>query len=220
MVGVRIRIVDNADQVRVVSLTPQRTYDLQSERFADLVGVDLRAGPEGRHPDRPRRRRQGPRGGGQAQPRSAPRSASNFLSRLSKQGAVVDGPNHEFGWNFYPTNLQVNNVPAFSRVLSSLFGTPRSYTVNAYLDGGSYNCGAYVVVDPEVDSFSYSVDYVYARLDASGNGGPERRYYKDADGGFRKAKPRDQEPRPTHTVTLPTPASPYELDAAFSPSTR
>lgn len=211
MCGVRIRIVEGAEAVRVISLVPQRTYDLQSEvsidltqRIVDLALTAAFGGPgksgdvsvKSRDERRTERRR-------------------NFLSRMSKQGAVVDSANAEFGWNFFPTNLQVNDVSALDWLKNTFTGRPNDFTINGYVDGGVYNCGAYIVVPSDLKSFSYTCEYVYARVDQDGNGGPERRRAMMGDRSFpvttSPQKPVQLVPR---TVKLPD-ATAWELAAGY-----
>lgn len=229
MTGVRIRITgtsscvggeadrDSAWKARVIAPFPQRTYDLQSELSVDLSRRIFDLALTG----------SGPLGGsveaeGSLKNRTALESERrrNFLTRMSKLGAYVDGPNHEFGWNFLPTNLQVDTVSPFSGFLRAItFQPPRDYNINAYLDAATYNCGVYVVVNSDVRTIFYQTDYVIADLDQDGNGGPESRYFLDKN-GQRQVITRKRPPatdRPKGMITLPA-ASAYELQAAVETS--
>lgn len=222
--GVRIRIrsttschlaVDNGNAVKVVSLHPQRTYDLESQIYIDLAkriidtSIALKTGNT---------ELTGFSGDASASnnTKSESQARRNFLQRMSKQGAYVNATNNEFGWNFFPTKLQVDQVSFWGRVADFFTGRSREFAVNAYLDGGLYNCAAYVVVPPDLTSFTFSTEYVYAEIDQDGRGGREKRFYIDKNGDAVEIKPGEHPTDiPKATVTLPK-LSFYELDAMYS----
>jgi hypothetical protein len=216
MTGVRVRIVDaqyrshtsgsrppaaatvDVDAVRVLRLHPTRNYDLDSTVFGEDVrqGLALSGRLNAPLP--------------QADVAvAASRNASieaetrrRFIARIGKSASYADAASHTFGWNFYPSNLQVVRPSALAAIVGWLVGTPRQFEVKAYLEGGGRDCQAVLLVPSDLASFTCEAWSVNAKLDPdAGAGGTE-----EVTDGPTKENPR------RFTVTLP-PFDPLETVA-------
>lgn len=152
----------SADHVRVLSLHPQRNYDLEEQRlsqsFRDTTRLLATAGFS--------------KGGGKID-KSSDRQmeeAIRFLSRVSKVGAWQDAGNRSFGWTFAPSNLRVVPRPVLLQVTDLFTGQPgRQYEAKASLETGSRLCSAILLVETSVDAVelelsSYTMDVERANV--------------------------------------------------------
>jgi len=168
MVGVRLKITDaegaRPDEVHVVRLHPTRNYDLDSVMFAEdlsqslslALNVDAKS----------------PATSAQA---AARREASlqaaerrRFLSRVGKTGSFASASERTFGWDFYPSNLEVVKPNALEAIGGWLFGTPRAYNVRGTLEAGGRDCSVILVIPHGLESFTCEASYEYAALNPDG----------------------------------------------------
>lgn len=175
MTGVRARVVayklkcsceqtvdaSHPSPLKVFRLHPTRNYDLEDQEFADALTENLAVAISG----------QVSAGlSGKAAESVAAQAAEKrrFLSRITKTASWSDAPNAEFGWNFYPSNLQVRERAPLERVAGLVYGPALGrYTVDAYLEGGARDCAAYLVVPTNLESFTLEISHVVASLDGS-----------------------------------------------------
>ncbi|MHC5115125.1 MAG: hypothetical protein ACYTGP_11945 [Planctomycetota bacterium] len=168
MVGLRLQITDAEgaapEDVRVVRLHPTRNYDVDSVAFAEDLSQSLRLALHATAPSQ----------AGDATV-DADRGASleaaerrRFLSRIGKTGSFASATERTFGWNFYPSNLEVVKPNALEAIGGWLFGTPRAYNVRGTLEAGGRDCMAVLVVPTGLESFTCEASYVHAALNPDG----------------------------------------------------
>jgi len=161
--------------VKVLRLHPTRNYDVESVAFgeslkqalaltgkitAPLKVADINAsGARKAGLDAEERRR--------------------FLSRIGKAASFADATNHEFGWNYYPSNLQVVRPGAFEYVFQWLFGTPRAYKVQAYMEGGARDSVAVLLVPRNLHSIRCRVWTFAESLNPNTGSGSKRLSARD-----------------------------------------
>jgi hypothetical protein len=145
-------------QVKVVSLHPRRSYDLESQRsveaFNEILSAAVTAGFS--------------QAAGSAVADRSKRQAEalQLLNRVAKTASWHDAPSRTFGWTFAPSNVQVTPRPVASQVGDFFVGQPgRAYQATASLESGTRLCSAILVLptDPttiwfEVSSFAVTLD--------------------------------------------------------------
>jgi hypothetical protein len=215
MTGVRIRVVGvhrnggtvdrdeqlTADDVRVIRLHPTRSYDVESQAFLEIANRIAEIALSG-----------GAAVGGasasgsvDASRREEVRERRQFLSRITKTASWADAANHEFGWNFYPTNLSSAQRSLLSRLGDVVTLQSRSSVeVQAFLEGGARDCAAWLIVPTDVRSIELEVSHVVASLDPLAMDRKENRYFWTAD--HRLVQTNDADELAEHkriSVTLP-----------------
>ena len=147
--------------VKILRITPQRTYDVDQVGFEEAIASSLSLAADVTAP-------LGQAGTieGQATRKVEADTAARqeFLSRIGKQTAYLDGPPKVFGWNFYPINLQVDKVNAASRFVNWLVGTPRHFEVHGYLEGGTRDCAVVLLVKHDVEEIVLEQGWVTASM--------------------------------------------------------
>ena len=185
---------DSPDLVKVARIHPTRSYDLDQASFGESLvqSLALTASVDAQ-------------GAGYDAAVNAARQAfleteerRKFLSRISKNVSYADAAAHEFGWNFYPSNLEVRRRSEMSKFFGMLAGTPREYDLVARLDGGARDCAVYLVVPRYLESFTCSVVTSYESI----------------DGGDAGSQAATCSPPRTFTVTLPA----WDPDEAAQPA--
>lgn len=148
--------------VRVLSLHPRRSYDLEEQtltqsfrtttRFLAQAGFVKGAGKLDASSDEQQE------------------EASRFLSRISKVGAWQDASRQRFGWTFAPSNLRVAPRNVFIRLVDFFAGEPgRRYTAEGNLETGTRLCSAILLVRSNIDSITFTVDDYTMDVDEAGN---------------------------------------------------
>ena len=197
--GVRVQIMDGADDVKVIRLHPTRSYDVDRQTFAEsnrvaaslsgsgsgnVRGLDFNAAAD-------------------QETTNLARETQNYVSRISKVASFADASTHTIGFNFYPSNLKIQKryVP-----FGALFQIPQYY-VQGNLESGARDCAAILVVPREMKSFTCRVRQVYGSIDGGKvyPGVPVNDETSGAQGSSGWSQP--------FTVTLP-PWDPFEQTAA------
>lgn len=194
MTGVRLRVVatscvkdraqserwhdrDGSVPVDVLRLHPTRSYDIESQGFAELasrlVSLGIDAAPAN-----------APAASASARRERAEeyRERRRFLSRLTKVASYADATTGEFGWNFYPTNLTtVRRSPMAVLVDFLTFQTRSAVQVDAFLEGGARDCAVWLLVPRSVKWIELEVEHVVASVDPAASDRRERRYSVASD---------------------------------------
>lgn len=158
-----------SDLVKVIRLHPTRNYDIDQVAFAEslqealtLTGKITASEKIGTIT-----------ASGSRNAALQAESRRKFISRIGKSASFADASTHTFGWNFYPSNIQVVQPGALESLVNWLVGTPRQYNVKAYLEGGSRDCSVVLLVPRNLQSITCNVTSLYAPIDPdTGNGGP------------------------------------------------
>jgi hypothetical protein len=134
MTGLRITLDDTVkDQIKILRLHPTRNYDVDNTLFAENLAQTLALTGKVTAPlkfadiD----------ASGSRQASLEAEARRKFLSRVGKSASYADASSGMFGWNFYPSNLEVVRPNAPERIGGWLFGTPRAYKTRAFLEGGA-----------------------------------------------------------------------------------
>ncbi len=170
MVGVRVKIQsapggdgsDRSDRIQILRVHPDRAYDVDPTSFAEsldqaltLTGafqgtagtVDLEAT-------------------GTREARLRAEARRSFVQRISKHGSFIDAPQRTYGWNFYPSNIEVVERPAFARLWGMLFGTPAQYETRARLEAGGRDTMVFLLVPSDVTSITFTTWSVEGGIDS------------------------------------------------------
>ena len=144
-------VCPTADDVRVIALNPQRSYDLEdqqlSQSFRDTTRLLAAAGFSQLG------------GNFDASADKQQEEASRFLSRVSKVGAWQDATTRRFGWTCAPNNLRVVPRSLVGRLGDLLASQPgREYEAQASLETGTRLCSAVLLVDKDIDVIKFSVE--------------------------------------------------------------
>jgi hypothetical protein len=197
-----------ADQISVLRLHPSRSYDLDDQLLIEKLDAILDASVSGTHPG------SGVGGAARVKNRKLMETRRSYLLRVSKNASFADAGRHEFGWNFYPTNLierRPDIVQRAHRLFFMLDPVPDAY-VQAFLEPGARDCSAYLLVPSDLKSITFCADYILYSVDADIAGrlpARERRYHIDTEGRLLKIKwlGKDGRVAPTQearfTVELP-----------------
>lgn len=170
--GVRIKITGASGEsrsyaaadVKVIRLHPTHTYDVDqvtsgesAQRAFALagsargsmpgVGVGVDTNAQGAEEEQERRK---------------------FLTRITKVASFADAGEHAFGFNFYPSNVEVRK--RYIPLGFLITGQATTYDTKAYLEGGARDCAAILVVPRDMTSFTCKVRSVWGQID----GGAER----------------------------------------------
>lgn len=211
MTGVRIAITDSttnatsqpgdswtgatkAGLVKILRLHPSRTYDVDATAYGENVRQSLAQSGSITAPLQVA----DISASGSHNASVEAEMRSKFLSRIGKQASFSDAATHTFGWNFFPSNLQVVRPNALESIIGWLFGTPRDFNIRSYLDGGGRDCSVILLVPRNLASFTCKVRSFSANVDPDGGGGSEEERKDSASTEF--------------TVSLPT-WSPHEVVA-------
>jgi hypothetical protein len=151
----------SADDVKVIRVHPTRTYDIDSSSFGQTARQAFAISATGSVAGKPYTANVGVTGNTATQSDERRR----FLSRVTKVVSYADAANHSFGFNFYPTNVQIEPNNFFGIVLGWLGGTPRAYVPRAYLEGGARDCAVIVIVPRNMSSFTCSVSSISENMD-------------------------------------------------------
>jgi len=170
MTGVRIKIISasnrdgtkgDPDDVKIQRLHPTRPYDIEQIGFeeafdsarkvaaevtAPLEALDIKAKLNAEADSREAARRR-------------------FLNRIGKQASFADAGRHEFGWDFYPNNIEVVERSAIDRAVNALFGEPERWHVQAFLEGGARDCSVHILVPAKLKSFTCQIRSFHADID-------------------------------------------------------
>jgi hypothetical protein len=166
MAGVRVEIKSTEpeiplDRVRVLRLHPARNYDVEStsagEASQQAASVALEATVPTQYAN--------VAASGQADRVAASEARQRFLSRISKTASYADAGRHQFGWNFYPSNLEVVRQNLIEAIGNLFAGDPTKYRVKGYLEGGGRDCSAVMLVPANLKSITFKVWYVTASVD-------------------------------------------------------
>ena len=135
--GFRVKIVEaqgasrsyTPDDVKVIRLHPTRSYDVDQTTFGESTrrAFGLAAAGSGSASGL------GAAGNANAQGNEEESECQKFLSRITKVASFADAADHSFGFNFYPSNLQVERRSIPLSLL--LTGKANSYQINAFLEG-------------------------------------------------------------------------------------
>lgn len=157
MVGVRVQVIaangkkERAGEVQILRLHPDRAYDTEPTSFAESLeqilhiagafkgnvgSVDVDAS-----------------GSRDAQLKAEARR--RFVHRIPKHGSYIDAASHTYGWNFYPSNIEVIERPIFARLFGWLFGTPAKYGIQARLEPGGRDAMVFVLVPDGITSITF-----------------------------------------------------------------
>jgi len=105
------------------------------------------------------------------------RERRQFLSRLTRTASFADAANHEFGWNFYPTNLTTVRRSILNQLGNFVTFQSRSpIQVNATLEGGARDCAAWLIVPTQLEWIECEIYHVVASVDPVALDRNERRY--------------------------------------------
>lgn len=184
MVGLRVIVkdVENNKQpkkygpsdVKVIQLHPTRAYDIDDQLFLEKInaasGFSFSGSVTGIKDELNFLREE----------RNKSEARRSFLSRISKIASFADAGRHEFGWNFYPSNLVVEKrglIQSFGEWFKS--GPSGDYVVNAYLEGGARDCSAYILVPYDVNEIKLGVEYIIKSVAGGELNRHERRYHID-----------------------------------------
>ncbi len=94
-------------------------------------------------------------------------ASTKFFSRITKTASFADAGRGEFGWNFYPSNLEVRKTGFLRRVFGWTIGTPQQFDITARLEGGARDCSAFIVVPADLVSFTCEVRGIEDRVPAT-----------------------------------------------------
>lgn len=166
MVGLRARITGamagsdrvNASEIRVVRLHPTRNYDREDALFAEQLSEQILLSAAGRF---------GESANGAAARQLATESAEKqrYLSRIPKVASWADASKREFGWDFYPNNLNVKRRGPLARSAGLIYGpAARNFEIIAHLDPGARDCAVYAIVPCNVTSVTLDVETITADL--------------------------------------------------------
>ena len=149
----RTRRLDAAKQaslVRILHVHPTRNYDVDRVSYAEMLtqtlGIYLAAAAPVGQGDM--------KGYIDRQAVLETQERSKFLSHISKNVSFANASTHEFGWNFYPSNLEVVRVTGPRKFFGWLIGTPREFDLYSYLEGGARDCAVVVVVPQGLESIT------------------------------------------------------------------
>lgn len=147
------------EHVLITHLHPTRTYDVEDRYYASDIGstveAALAAGRDGqsvaasRNSQRERQERR------------------KFLSRMSKTASFSDATTHEFGWDFYPTNLQTHRKGLLDS-LGNIVDESGDFVLQAYLEPGGRICVAFGLVDREVKAIGCRVKRITGPVPPAG----------------------------------------------------
>jgi hypothetical protein len=99
-----------------------------------------------------------------------------FLTRTGKISSFVDAPHGVFGWDFYPSNPFVKNINGSKYLFNLLFGTPKAFTIDNYLEGGARDCLVIVLVkSSRTDPIKAEVSSYYTSMNPDGFSGGENK---------------------------------------------
>lgn len=145
--------------VQILHVHPTSTYDLDETNYAQTLETAMRLSADITAPNV----------GANAQKDTQTRSrlAREFLSRVAKQASYVSANEKIFGWNFYPSNLQIRKRGLFQLAMSSLVGDSESYDVDSTLEGGARDCAVFISVPTNARYLKLAIGYRYATLSGS-----------------------------------------------------
>lgn len=166
MVGLRARITEakagsdsvNSSEIRIVRLHPTRNYDREDALFAEQLSEQILLSAAGRF---------GESANGAAARQLATESAEKqrYLSRIPKVASWADASKREFGWDFYPNNLNVKRRGPLARSAGLVYGpAARNFEVVAHIDPGARDCAVYAIVPCNVTSITLEVETITADL--------------------------------------------------------
>jgi hypothetical protein len=170
MVGVRLHVIEGND-VRVIRLHPTRNYDVDNGSFseAELTSAALTASASGNVAGKVNIG-----GSGSSAASEEDQVRQRYISHIGKIASFADAGNQTFGFNFYPSNIQVERIPWY---LAWIEG--KTYEAHGYLEGGAHDCAAIVVVPRTLTQFTCRISYVTA---PTAGGGSAQRFYLDKEG--------------------------------------
>jgi len=144
--------------VKVIRLHPTRTYDIDQVTFGESTrrAFGLAASASGSA------KGLGASGNADIQGNEEESARQKFLSRITKVASFADAADHSFGFNFYPSNLQVEetNIPFGALLL----GKATSYKVTGYLEAGARDCAAFIVLPRDLKSFTCEASGVWGDI--------------------------------------------------------
>lgn len=147
----------SVNDVRVIRVHPTHTYDVDLQTYGNTSSAALAFAAQG----------SGSYSGVGASgnlAQSTSQEASErqrYLSRSSKITSFADGPEHVFGFNFYPSNVRVERS---NNPFALLTGS--TYATKGYLEGGARDCAAIMIVPRSLDSFDLEVSYVMGDINS------------------------------------------------------
>jgi hypothetical protein len=165
--------------VQILRVHPTRFYDLDDTNYQS--GID-EATEFGAHV---------PGGTVAADVERRERSVSDqhrkFLSRIPKQASFVSANDKLFGWNFYPSNLQLQRRGMLSMITEALLGRPGNFDVYPTLEGGARDAAVFVLVPSEARYLNLRIGYLYASWSGAETLHP--RFFQDMVEGRIPAEP-------------------------------
>lgn len=166
-VGVRLTLSKAVDQrkapidlnqIRVIRIHPTHTYDVELQTFGSGQSFSLATALSGSGTFKG----VGVSGSASQSALAEEQERRRYLSRTSKITSFADAAKHEFGFNFYPSNVKVEKS---GNPFDALTG--QSYNVKGYLEGGARDCAAIMIVPRALKSFECQVGYISGNI----NGG-------------------------------------------------
>lgn len=187
MVGIRI-IVKNAktkdnkpltpSSVKIIGLHPTRAYDIDDQLFLERINRVFQGALTASISNTKSQIK------AQRDELQKSEIRKNFLSRISKVASYTDAARNEFGWNFYPTNLIVEQKGLTGSVTDFINAkvVTNPYVVNAYLEGGARDCYVFMQVPYNLKEIEFSTEYIIKAVSGGEINAHERRYHIDKKG--------------------------------------
>ena|GEM_PF-3930660 len=172
MAGLRVTITgaspeedpnDNTllDKVKILKLHPSRSYDIEDQLYMDKVLTMFIAQVSAMHPSSKLAANL------RASENKMQEIRKNFLVRINKSASYADARRREFGWNFYPSNLQLRNNSRAKWLweLISSAAPPRDASIQAFLEPGARDCSVYLLVPKGVDRIELRSEFIVQSVD-------------------------------------------------------
>jgi hypothetical protein len=164
MTGVRVRLTDMAtNPVPVLRLHPSRTYDLDSVALEDQREIKVEIKGEGQVNETITL-------AGAKKSSTTEETLRRFNSRRDKVSSYAEAAEGIIGWNFYPSNLNLERKNAIWLFVSYLIGAPRPQVVKARLEGGGRDAFALVLVPWGAKQLRAEVQSLHAAMRVEGHG--------------------------------------------------
>lgn len=142
--------------VHILHVHPTHTYDLDETNYVRSLRNAIRLTGEITGPD--------VTGGADISHDTADDLGREFYSRIAKQASFVNANEKIFGWNFYPSNLQLRKRGLLHSFLASLIGDSESYDIDSSLEGGARDCAVFISVPANASYLTLRVGYSYAGI--------------------------------------------------------
>lgn len=196
---------EKSPPIIIMSTFPKRSYDYDNSNFSSDTASALALAAAGEV--------YGGELSGELKRQLQNAERRQFLSRVGKTASFIDAARSEFGWYFYPTNLQVYRrslISGLAGVVTGVVASEGDYLVNAYLESGNREVSAFVIVPRAARRIDLEVESYWAPVPPA---------LSDSDGPRPSGDPqkRDSSKR-TLSILLP-PFQIEEIDAQITVDT-